>query len=94
MTSFSLGFEDLPSEARQAYIRFQQNQDFREFGATLNHLLVEERLDGLMRQSPDFLKAAVELVGSRHPQLGLKERLDGMLIPICRSHVLIMYLRA
>ncbi|UZP34027.1 hypothetical protein NXS19_001843 [Fusarium pseudograminearum] len=76
LTSFSLGFEDLPSEARQAYIRFQQNQDFREFGATLNHLLVEERLDGLMRQSPAFLEAAVELVGSRHPQLGLKERLD------------------
>ncbi|CEI65290.1 hypothetical protein FVEN_g6282 [Fusarium venenatum] len=78
LMSFSLGFEDLPSEAQQAYIRFQQNQDFREFGAALRHLLLEERLDELMRESPDFLHAAAELVGNRYPHLNLQERLDDL----------------
>ncbi|RGP72111.1 hypothetical protein FSPOR_2956 [Fusarium sporotrichioides] len=76
LMSFSLGFEDLPSEAQQAYIRFQQNRDFREFGAALRHLLVEERLDELMRESPALLHAAAELIGSRYPHLNLKGRLD------------------
>jgi hypothetical protein len=91
--SFSIGFESLPFEAQQAYTRFQQNKNLREFGAALRHLLLEESLDELLQESPAFLHAAVELVGSRYPHLNLQGRLDGMITLTCRNHVLIIHSR-
>ncbi|KAH7257597.1 hypothetical protein BKA59DRAFT_414798, partial [Fusarium tricinctum] len=76
LLTFRYDFESLPVEAQQAYSRFQQNQNYVEFGAALKLLLLEERLGTFMKGSPAFLHAAVDLFASRYPHLGLRELLD------------------
>ncbi|KAM0220818.1 hypothetical protein ACHAQI_000285 [Fusarium lateritium] len=76
LMTFRFNFESLPVEAQQAYSRFQQNQSFIEFAATLKRLLLEGRLSTFMKGSPAFLHAAIDLFASRYPQLGLRELLD------------------
>ncbi|KAM0349751.1 hypothetical protein ACHAPU_003582 [Fusarium lateritium] len=76
LMSFRYDLENLPSEGRQAYSRFQQNQNYVEFGATLRRLVLDGRLDKFMKGSPAFLYPAIDLFDARYPQLGLRRLLD------------------
>ncbi|KAF4973746.1 hypothetical protein FSARC_54 [Fusarium sarcochroum] len=74
--SFRYEFDSLPSEAQQAYSRFQQNKSYPEFAAELKRLLLHGHLYTFMRESTAFLHAATDLFDSRYPHLGLRELLD------------------
>ena len=79
LMTFRLEFKSLPSEAQQAYSRFQENKSYPEFAAELKRLVLRSKLYTFMGESTAFLQAVTDLFDSRYPYLGLRERLDGMI---------------
>ncbi|KAJ4261520.1 hypothetical protein NW762_006947 [Fusarium torreyae] len=76
LMTFRLEFKSLPSEAQQAYSRFQENKSYPEFAAELKRLLLRRKLYTFMGESTAFLQAVTDLFDSRYPYLGLRELLD------------------
>ncbi|KAM5342999.1 hypothetical protein ACJ41O_013965 [Fusarium nematophilum] len=67
------GFESLPADAQQAYLRFKQDNSFGQLATDLSLLLNSNALDDFLNASPAFLHAAAELFGPRYPHLRLQE---------------------
>ncbi|KAI8683684.1 hypothetical protein NCS57_00033100 [Fusarium keratoplasticum] len=66
-------FQALPSEAQEAYWKFQEDRGFSRFAIDLQRLLLNHKIDSFLHQCPAFLLAVAELFDEKHPQLGLRE---------------------
>ncbi|UPK98026.1 hypothetical protein LCI18_008961 [Fusarium solani-melongenae] len=71
-------FQALPSEAQEAYWKFQEDRGFSRFAIDLQCLLLDHKIDNFLHQCPAFLLAVAELFDEKHPQLGLRE--------LCEEH--------
>ncbi|KAI8724651.1 hypothetical protein NCS52_00034700 [Fusarium sp. LHS14.1] len=66
-------FQSLPSEAQEAYWKFQEDRGFSRFAIDLQRILLDHKIDNFLQQCPAFLLAVAELFGEKHPQLRLRE---------------------
>ncbi|KAJ4186093.1 hypothetical protein NW755_007945 [Fusarium falciforme] len=75
----------LPSEAQEAYWKFQEDRSFSRFAIDLQRLLLDHKIDNFLHQCPAFLLAVAELFDEKHPQLGLRELCEGMTGPALQN---------
>lgn len=82
-------FQALPSEAQEAYWKFQEDRGFSRFAIDLQRLLLNHKIDSFLHQCPAFLLAVAELFDEKHPQLGLRELCEGMTGPAFQTNSLV-----
>lgn len=70
--TFHFDFQALPTEAQEAYWKFQEDRGFSRFAIDLQRILLDHKIDDFLHQCPAFLLAVTELFDEKHPQLGLR----------------------
>ncbi|RMJ06471.1 hypothetical protein CDV36_013929 [Fusarium kuroshium] len=76
--TFHFDFQALPTEAQEAYWKFQEDRGFSRFAIDLQRILLDHKIDDFLHQCPAFLLAVTELFDEKHPQLGLRGLCEGL----------------